>query len=456
MPRWPWSKPKTKVFRLRKPVEQHLGCDIAKAQSVTHEIKPFERIDLQRTLDRWAAESGPGLQEFGYTAGGYFSDDGLVKYLVTDELIRAPLERAQMDSGPGQRLDCVVRGLFLLSRGGKNTALAFRPARFSHEAPVAEVIAATRDTARETLTAFLEEARRESAYKGRTLTLVAGSRRESVTIRFQPMRATKREQMVLPEELIRVVERNVLGMLRHAEALTESGQSVRRGLLFHGPPGTGKTLMVRYLAGACADHTVIVLSGPQQGLIGEACQAARLLAPSIVILEDVDLVAEDRERNRCAAVLHELLNEMDGIGDRDQVTFLLTTNRPEVLEPALAARPGRVDQAVFFPLPDEACRRRLFELYGRGLDLTAVDLDRWVSQTGGVSPAFIEELVRKATLTAAERGEKARPMRLSDGDVQQAVRDLVQFGGELTQNLLGYRTGRLGFRGTAEGGAASA
>ena len=393
----------------------------------------------------------PQAEEFGYTAEGYFSDDGLVKYLVTDQLIRRPLERVQLDSGPGQCLDCVVRGLFLLCRAGRSTTLAFRPGRFSQELPVVEVIAGTREAARETLTALLEEARRESAYKGRTLTLEAGSLREGITIRFQPMRPTKREQMVLPEELIQVVERNVLGMLKHAEALKEAGRSVRRGLLFHGPPGTGKTLMVRYLAGACPDHTIIVLSGPQQGLVREACHAARLLAPSIVIMEDVDLVAEDRERNRCAAILHELLNEMDGIGERDQVTFLLTTNRPEALEPALAARPGRVDQAVYFPLPDEECRRRLFGVYGRGLDLAAINLTRWVGQTDGVSPAFIEELLRKAALTAAERGEASRPMQVREEDVQGAVRDLVQFGGELTQKLLGYRTGRFGFQTNTEG-----
>lgn len=449
MIRWPWSKSKSNVFKLRKPVEQFLGCDLAKAQAVSHEVKPFERIDLQRTLDRWVAEAGSEVQEFGYTAEGYFSDDSLVRYLVTDELIRAPVERTQLESGLGQRLDCVVRGLFLLSRGEKTAALAFRPGRFSHDFPVVEVIASTREAARDVLTALLEEARRESAYKGRTLTLEAGGRRDGVTIRFQAMRATKREQMVLPEELIRVVERNVLGMLRQAETLKEAGRSVRRGLLFHGPPGTGKTLMVRYLAGACPDHTIIVLTGAQQGLLREACQAARLLAPSIVILEDVDLVAEDRERNRCAALLHELLNEMDGIGERDQVTFLLTTNRPEALEPALAARPGRVDQAVYFPLPDEGCRARLFEVYGRGLDLTAIDLARWVNQTDGVSPAFIEELLRKAALAAAERGEASRPLRLVESDVQEAIRDLVQFGGDLTQKLLGYRTGRFGFQAAA-------
>jgi ATP-dependent 26S proteasome regulatory subunit len=129
---------------------------------------------------------------------------------------------------------------------------------------------------------------------------------------------------------------------------------------------------------------------------------------------------------------------------------LLTTNRPEVLEVDLAARPGRVDQAVFFPLPDENCRRRLFEVYGRGLDLSGIELSKWVAQTEGVSPAFIEELLRKAALTATERGEANRPMQIRDEDLQNSIRELIYFGGELTQKLLGYRTGRFGFS-TADG-----
>jgi hypothetical protein len=438
------------VRKLRQPVEQHLGGDFAGAQAVSHTIKPFERIDIQRVLDRWVGESTPAAVQYGFAHAANQFDDSLVRGLVTDQLIQAPVERAQLDSGPEQRLDCVERGLFLLCRGGRNVVVAFRPARMHFDLPVVEVLASTREVASEALAALLDEARRESAYKGRTLTLEAGNRLQGFTIRFHPIRPVAREHMVLPEELIRVVERSALGMLRHAEVLREAGRSLRRGLLFHGPPGTGKTMMVRYLAGACVDHTVIVLIGGQQQMfVREACQAARLLAPSIVILEDVDLVAEDRERNRCPSCLHELLNEMDGIGEREQVTFLLTTNRPEVLEPALAARPGRVDQAVYFPLPDEECRRRLFEVYGRGLDLSEVDRTRWVAQTDGVSPAFIEELLRKAALTAAERGEKSRPMKVCEADMQSAVRDLVHFGGELTQKLLGYRTGRFGFQASA-------
>ncbi|MCI0705820.1 MAG: ATP-binding protein, partial [Planctomycetia bacterium] len=325
--------------------------------------------------------------------------------------------------------------------------LGFRPARYSDSLPMLEVLAPTREAARDTLRAALAEAAADNAYKGRTITVEpSGSWREGFNIRFQQLRPTRRDDIVLPDELIQVIERNVLGMLKHGAALRAAGRTLRHGLLFHGPPGTGKSMVVRYLASACKDHTVILMTGQLQGLVRESCQIAKLLAPSIVVLEDVDLVAEDRDQNRCPVILHELMNEMDGLGPRAEVIFLLTTNRPEMIETALSARPGRIDQAIAFPLPDEACRQRLFELYGAGLDLSAVDVSRWVGQTNGVSPAFIEELLRRSALLAAERGADGPALKITDDDIHSAIRELIHFGGELTQKLLGYRTGRIGYQ----------
>src|SRR4029077_15464908 len=118
----------------------------------------------------------------------------------------------------------------------------------------------------------------------------------------------------------------------------------------------------------------------------------------------------------CNAILFELLNQMDGLAEDADVIFLLTTNRPDLLEPALAARPGRVDQAIEVPLPDEGCRRRLFELYADGLRLDGVDLDQLVGGPRGVSPAFIRELLRKAALFAADASEGAIVVRESHLD----------------------------------------
>jgi cell division protease FtsH len=154
----------------------------------------------------------------------------------------------------------------------------------------------------------------------------------------------------------------------------------------------------------------------------------------MVVLEDVDLVAQERTAMGFGAtsLLFRLLNEMDGIGEDADVIFVMTTNRADLLEPALASRPGRVDQAVAFPLPDTDARSRLIDLFGRGLDLALADRASIVSETEGVSPAFLRELVRKAALHAARAGSP----RVEDAHFREAL-DLLEKGGSITRAMLG-------------------
>jgi ATP-dependent 26S proteasome regulatory subunit len=116
------------------------------------------------------------------------------------------------------------------------------------------------------------------------------------------------------------------------------------------------------------------------------------------------------------------------------VIFALTTNRPDLLEPALAARPGRVDQATEIPFPDAECRRRLISLYGEGLDLRLEDVGTIVARTDGTSASFIKELLRRATLLAAEEGGV---LVVTDRHVFEALDELLVAGGTLTMRLLG-------------------
>ena len=161
-----------------------------------------------------------------------------------------------------------------------------------------------------------------------------------------------REQVILPPDLLERIERQVAGVARHVSWLRASGQHLKRGVLLHGPPGTGKTHTVRYLLGQMPGVTVVVLTGAALGRIAAACSVARALQPSMVVVEDVDLIAEQRDgRGGQHPLLFQLLNEMDGLGKDADVTFLLTTNRADLLEPALAQRPGRVDHAAEIPLP---------------------------------------------------------------------------------------------------------
>ena len=155
----------------------------------------------------------------------------------------------------------------------------------------------------------------------------------------------------------------------------------------------------------------------------------------MVILEDVDLVAEERGAGFMGEnpLLFELLNEMDGLAEDADVIFACTTNRPDLLEPALAARPGRVDQATEIPLPDADCRRRLISLYGKGLYLRLEDVASIVARTDGTSASFIKELLRRATLLAAEEGGE---LVLTDRHVFEALDELLVAGGTLTMRLL--------------------
>jgi ATP-dependent 26S proteasome regulatory subunit len=243
------------------------------------------------------------------------------------------------------------------------------------------------------------------------------------------------EELVLPDGVLDKVERHVLGPTRHRAALLAGGRHLSRGLLLWGPPGTGKTLTVRYLTGVLEDATVVILSGGTLGFVGAFAALAKRLAPSLVVLEDVDLVAQERTFGPFGSspVLFELMNEMDGLGEDADVAWVLTTNRADALEPALAARPGRIDLAVELPLPDADGRRRLLALYARGLDLKLVDEQAVVDRTAGVPASFIKELLRKAALAAAEAGRT----KVTDEDLARVLDELLADTSALTRVLLG-------------------
>ncbi|NBO93912.1 MAG: 26S protease regulatory subunit, partial [Planctomycetia bacterium] len=428
-----WFKEKQPVVKTL--INRHMGGLCQSAETVTHTIKSAERIVIQMTLDSWLARGG---QLIGYAPDNFHSNTNLSQLLL-DEVRIAPVQRRQFEKAPGEFIDCVTRGLLLLHHEGQPFVVLLSQPDSRYDTPALEIMAGDRATATAVLNKLQEAITKDTIYKGRTIYLEEDRFGGDIIIRFQQMPPASRDALVLPEAIMTVVERNVIGMIKHAETLRQSGRSTRHGVLLHGPPGTGKTLLLRYLAASLPSHTVILMTGRQEGLVRESCQLAKILAPALVILEDVDLIATSRETNRCPVLLHDLMDEMDGLGTKAEVIFLLTTNRPEELESALSARPGRIDQAIEFPLPDDDCRLRLFRLYGKGLDLSAVNLEQWVARTENVSPAFIEELLRKSALMAAERGENEVPLKLKDGDIQLALEELVIFGGELTQKLLGFK-----------------
>jgi ATP-dependent 26S proteasome regulatory subunit len=124
---------------------------------------------------------------------------------------------------------------------------------------------------------------------------------------------------------------------------------------------------------------------------------------------------------------------MDGLREDAEILFVLTTNRPDQLEDALASRPGRIDQAIEFPLPDEDGRRRLARLYGSGLPLRPEVVELIVRRTAGASAALIEELMRRAAQFLLESGDSDLEPRHIDAALEEMLFD----GGSLNAKLLG-------------------
>jgi ATP-dependent 26S proteasome regulatory subunit len=235
------------------------------------------------------------------------------------------------------------------------------------------------------------------------------------------------------------IEQHIIGIAEWSQDLLSAGQHLKRGLLLHGPPGTGKTHTVRYLTARLAGSTVILLTGRSIRFIDAAAALARRLQPSMVVLEDVDLVATDRDYTPDGnPLLFSLLDAMDGIGADADVTFVLTTNRADILESALADRPGRVDLAIEIPRPDAGCRERLFRLYVRDLALDA-DLGPVVAGTEGVTASFVKEMIRRTVLASLRAGE--RPPVLRDAHFTAVLAEMNGERQSLTRSLLGVDVG---------------
>ena len=276
-------------------------------------------------------------------------------------------------------------------------------------------------------------------YRGKVISLERQDRYSGRggEVRVHRLHKVRREEVILPERTLNLLDRNVSGFIRAREHVKKLGLSAKKGLLFYGPPGTGKTHTIHYLASELPEHTTLLVTAEQVGLLDHYFQLARFLQPSLLVVEDVDLIARVREQmgSPCEEVLlNKLLNEMDGLREDADVIFILTTNRPDQLEPALASRPGRIDQAIEFPLPDEQGRFKLVKLYSRGLELPEELVELIVRKTKGASPAFIKELMRRA---AQFQFEVAANGKLQQVALDSAMEEMVFSGGALNLKLLG-------------------
>jgi hypothetical protein len=432
-------------------IHNHLGADPAQLPVTLEQFDTFEQPNLQLAIDAYVDHDGRSAELFGVSVENRrFMAAGLSELVIPGTgfhqppLREGPVDYVNYHLADGEVIACVQFGLYLLHAGDARLAALVTGPSDMGDPRRQKLRLEVMGSRPSDVPAFIGEIQqlmeRRNVYRGHTISLSPGMHigpGPQTLVQFQAVPRVVREEVVLPAGLLDRIERHTIVFSEHADELLRAGRSLKRGLLLFGLPGTGKTLTVMYLIARMPQRTVLLTTGSGFGLIQTVSAMARQLAPSMVVLEDVDLVAQERTTPGFGArpVLFELLNEMDGLRDDQDVIFVLTTNRPDILEPALAARPGRIDLAIELPLPDAEGRRRLLELYSRGLQLSGVDLDALGERIEGATPAYIKELLRNAMLRALEAGA---PPTLRQEHVDGALDELAQ-GGRLAERILGFK-----------------
>jgi cell division protease FtsH len=422
-----------------------LGPEAAAHSVVSRELPPFEHVNLQTAIDAWSARDGRAVDVQGVLLPQHFRLE-LQEIVSGESLPRIRLTApalVDLPNGPDSTLGCLKLALLLVADArGRYVLLVQSPSE--HQQALQVEVAGLPVTEAQAVLAELDQLRAElNVYRGHLLDVTLAPM-GGIHLSFAVQPGLRREDVVLPEPVLGRVERHALGVAAHRQALLAVGQHLKRGLLLYGPPGTGKTHTTRYLLGQMTGYTRLVITGRALMAVGPVTEMARDLQPSVVVLEDVDLVAEDRSMGpRSSPVLFDLLDAMDGAAGDADLLFLLTTNRADLLEPALAARPGRVDVAVEIELPDAAARERLLALYGRGvpLALTPEDIATAIERTDGTTASFLKELIRRSVLEALRETEgqagSATVPPVTGAHLTRALDDLLDSAQGVTRTLLG-------------------
>jgi len=215
--------------------------------------------------------------------------------------------------------------------------------------------------------------------------------------------------------------------LKDPDAFRRLGIRPAKGFLLYGPPGTGKTLLAKAAAREAEANFIATKSsdllskwyGESEQQIARLFARARQVAPTVIFIDELDSLVPARggglgEPQVTERVVNTILAEMDGLEELQSVVVIGATNRPNLIDPALL-RPGRFDELIYVPVPDEAGRRHILSIHARNMPLGPdVDLDGLAARTERFTGADLEDLTRRAGLHALRRSLSTQTIDMAD------------------------------------------
>ena len=237
------------------------------------------------------------------------------------------------------------------------------------------------------------------------------------------------------QEIVEAVE----WPMKHGEMFKHMNTTSPKGILLYGPPGTGKTLMAKAVANA-SDSNFIAVKGPElmnkyvgesEKAVREVFEKARQNSPAVIFFDEIDAIAKERssgstDSESTERVVSQLLTELDGIEELEDVLVIAASNRPDMIDKAIL-RPGRLDRKVKVPVPDLEARKEIFRIHLEGSPSEDVDIEELAEMTEGFTGSDIESVTREASMLAMRDYMKNNDPK----DLEKNMEDL-----KLTQQYL--------------------
>lgn len=244
--------------------------------------------------------------------------------------------------------------------------------------------------------------------------------------------------------------KEIISYIENKEKYKEIGAEMPRGILLEGPPGTGKTLLAKaiasetnsYFTSVSGSEFVELFVGMGASRVRDLFESARTNRPAIIFIDEIDAVGRQRgaginmANDEREQTLNQLLYEMDGFNNNQDIVVMAATNRKDVLDKALL-RPGRFDRIIKVPLPDKESREKILEVYiNKKKTEKQFDISAIAELTDGFSGAELKNLINEAAIMSARNNETVIKEQYVFDSFEKSLVGLIKKNSDKTTNQI--------------------